>query len=112
MTTYTIKPLKWVKISKKADNKIGWEYWGAKTPFNYGHYGTNIYTYRVENKTDITYRVENKYGCAWDYYFDEENHKELITCKSIEDGKKKAQIHWEKKIRTLLGKVLDSSYMP
>jgi len=79
-TVYMIKPLKWIK-------GLGEEYI-AMTPFG---------EYKI-------YKHENQW--YWGYEFDEYYNEQHLGCKSLEDGKNKAQAHWTMRLEQCLLKRL------
>jgi len=81
--TYTIKPLEW-----EGEIKEEFDYMGASTPF--GRYG-------------ITLTEEG--GFTWGYCFDEYYDEGDFPCDSIEEGKRLAEEHWQKRLAGALEEV-------
>lgn len=85
---YKIKSLKWERKSLTE----AWNNIYAPTPFG---------SYHIK----LTEEIEGEDKYIWGYCFGEYYDEESFCCKTIKEGKEKAQKHWIERIKSALEEV-------
>jgi len=91
---YRLKPLEWKGSKPRLDDS------DKDAPMWVGGYtaATPFGTYQV-------YRSVESGEFRWGYCFDEYYDEDSFACKSVEDGKTKAEQHWRERIASMIEEV-------